>query len=192
MAKEASSNNTELALAVVAVVALLGVGAFIFQGAPFQTTNELTGRAVDNTLSRVVIQNYVAIAKGGNLSDQIDFGTINIMPTSNINGTANYDPTNTGYYVSVSADSNIGVDFCIRANASLTNAGANTIPLANYTWADDTTNGAGNPAPFGIALTTSYVATSASTNVLPGNDNYYRFWLDVDAATSPGTYSISH
>jgi hypothetical protein len=148
----------------------------------------ITGHAVQTTPSQVVIQAYLAIALSNNLSYAIDFGTINTLPTYWQNGTANYNASNqTEYYVSVSFDSNVNADFCVKADGPLNTTGGDYIGLGNYTWEDDLANNFTNPAPYGQAMNISYI--TGTTGVTPSSDNYYRFWLNVSAGQAAGTYN---
>lgn len=151
-------------------------------------TSTPTAYAVQTAPSQVVISNYVSIAKSDTLTTGIDFGTINSLPVVDQNGTGNYNGSSQSeYYISVSSDSNINVDFCIQQNTNLSTEGGDNIPNTNYVWSNSGTNDASNPSTSGTALTDAYVA--GSTSIAPGADNFYRFFLDVDGNQAPGTYN---
>ncbi len=173
-------------LVIVLVVSFGGLISNLFY--KLSITGAVT---VQNVTSRVVIENYFSISASNNLSSGIDFGTIQQLPTDDANGTGNYNWTDsnnrTEYSIAVSTDSNVNVDFCIKANGNLNTSGGQEILLGNETWNDSITNNYTHPNLPGTSFTTSYV--KGSTNVAPGNSNYYRFWLDIPAATQAGTYN---
>ncbi|MFC2143310.1 hypothetical protein ACFLQN_02835 [Candidatus Aenigmatarchaeota archaeon] len=164
------------------------------------TPDEATGRATAaNATSQVIISNYFAITLGTNFSaDGIDFGNLTALPAVDQNATLNYMPAGaesdvnyTGYNMSVSIDSNVNIDGCIKANDSL-KSGSNLIGLPNYTWANmSTTNGANTFWSPAIANSTEITTSDvkSASGVAPGNDILYRFWLDVAVSTNPGTYT---
>jgi len=174
----------DIILITAFAVLLLATGGLVLEEAG------ITGMDVVNTSSQVAIQGYYAISASDALSGGIDFGNVNSLPAYHVNATHNYNSTNdnkTEYYITVSSASNVNVDFCVKANSDLRTSGGDVIGLGNFTWEDDTTNSATVPAVYGSSLTTSYV--TGSTAVAPGNDNYYRFWLNISASQAVGTYN---
>jgi hypothetical protein len=129
-----------------------------------------------------------------NMSKGIQFGNLTSLPVSYVNATGNWAGINatpdnrTQYNVTVSYDSNVNVDFCVNGSTLATTGGA-TIGSANYTWADSKSNNATDPwpAPGNHTISASYVA--GMKNVAPGSAIFYRFWLNVSAATTPGVYN---
>jgi len=93
-------------------------------------------------------------------------------------------------FANVSTDSNVNVDFCIKANSDLHDViGANFIGIGNETYINDTTNNQTLPGPSttSVGLTTAYVRASVAN--IPGAVTYYRFWLDIPAATPAADYN---
>ncbi|MEK6918146.1 MAG: hypothetical protein AABW51_04320 [Nanoarchaeota archaeon] len=167
----------------------------------FITQSKITGYATTaTTTSNVTISVYFAIAMSNNLTSGITFGNISSLPFTNANSSHNYDGVNTtaqgsnlngtngtSTWLNVSADSNTAVDFCLKGDAALT-SGANTIGIGNETYANHTLTNFSLPALGSeTAFTLSYV--KAGSNIAAGNNSYYRFWLDVPAGTSSGTYN---
>jgi len=154
----------------------------------------ITGaQTAQSTQSRVELTAFYAIALSNNLSNGIDFGSIDTIPSSDLDALANYNTSNnkTLYAVSVSQDSNTDVDFCIKAT-NMTNGGGVILPLTGYTWQDPTVPNTNNLTdPFGpggsISMTEAFVASEA--NVTPGNSTYYRFWLDIPGSQEVGIYN---
>lgn len=142
------------------------------------------------TTSNVTITSYLSISMSSNLSDGVLYGSVSSLPATNINASHNYDSTSSGssMYITVSADSNTNVDFCIKANDDLKDVGADVLGLGNETYANSTTTDLTSPSLASkVALTTGYV--KAGTNVAKSSSNYYRFWLDIPASQAPGTYN---
>ncbi len=180
-------NITLSALIFVFAFAVFG----LFTNLTFDENNTvpITGKAVEASApSSVTISAYLALSLSTDLSGGIDFGTIENLPVVAQSATANFDVSDqTGYDIAISTDSNVNVDFCLRSDGPLTNLALDTIPLTNYVWDDSVLNDISNPTLPGTALTTNYVL--GSTDVAPGSQNNYRFWLDVDAGQPKGTYS---
>lgn len=158
-----------------------------------------TGFVTSNTTSNVTISTYFAIQMSPNLSSGISFGNISSLPALFANATHNYDGTNTtpqtpangtdgtSMWMNVSTDSNTAVDFCILANASLKDAGGDSILLPNETYYNSTSTNYSLPSiTSDTALTTAYV--KAGPGVVVGGSLYYRFWLNVTAGTPSGDY----
>ncbi|MBD3262799.1 hypothetical protein GF374_00275 [Candidatus Woesearchaeota archaeon] len=175
-----------VALEIILVVCVIGL---ISDSLP-SSGNLLTGQATtQTTTSQVTIQNYLSISSSSNLSAGVDFGTINSLPVTNQNATNNYNSSNnTEYSIAVSTDSNTNVDFCIHAS-ELNTTGGDVIGLGNYSWEDDSVNNLTAPATYGQANLNTSTYAVGSTGVTPGNDNYYRFWLNITVAQPPGTYN---
>lgn len=152
-----------------------------------------TGADIQSTASNATISEYVAIGLSGNLSASgITFGSVN-PNTNNNNATGNNNSLgqNSSYYITVSTDSNVaGVDFCIRDDYALNNSGNTPIPNVNYHWADkpNATANATDPRMPGTDMLTGYQKTN-TTNIAPGQTDYYRFYLNVPLAQAAATYS---
>lgn len=132
------------------------------------------------TTSDATVNNYVAIALSTNLSGGISYG--NLDPNTSNNPALHNADNGTGgtsYWLTVSADSNINVDFCIKDNANLTKSGGATIPNVGYTWNDGVSD---------YSIDTSYVLTN-TTNVSAGDKDYFTFLLDIPTSQSAGTYN---
>lgn len=134
---------------------------------------------------------FISITFSDNLSDGIAFDEVSSIPSTNVNATDNYNsPVNgTTLFIMVSNDSSSDVDFCIQANADLTDPNTlDIIGLGNETYSNSSSTNIGIPSLIDeISLTTSYVKSSSA--ISPGNENYYRFWLDVPLGTSAGSYN---
>lgn len=178
-----------LVLTLLAVVLLVAVIGLFMNSNDFSSVSQLTGKAVETVYSEVDIGNYYAISLGSTLSTTgIDFGTISSLPVTNQNATGNYDGSdNTLYNISVSQDSNVNVDFCIKAD-NFNTSGGDEIGLGNYTFSNSSVSNATLPAlGDAIAITAAYQDVGQA--VTPGNSDHYRFWLSVPAAQNPGKYN---
>lgn len=148
-----------------------------------------------DTISNVTIQSFLSIDMSANLSDGIVFSTVSSLPATNVNATHNYDadasPNRSSFFLNVSVDSNTPVDFCIKANVSLYDpTGGNYIGITNETYSNSSSNNITNPKVSDeTPITTTYA--KATTQVYQGNSTFYRFYLDVPAATPAGTYENS-
>ena len=153
--------------------------------------SQMTGYVTSgSTVSNVTIVNYLSIAMSTNLQAGILFGSVSALPATNINATHNYDGGSSAstMNLSVSTDSNVNVDFCIKANANLQDAGTDVIGIGNETYANATSTDATTPAVASeVPLTTSNV--KAGVNIAKGASNHFRVWLDIPAAQAPGTYN---
>lgn len=172
-------------IAVFGLVFILALILLINQQA------NMTGYATTaTTISNVTIQKYFAIEMSVNLSDGIQFGTISTLPATNQNATHNHDhsdDSNSTMFLNVSDDSNTAVDFCILGEV-LNTSGGDEIEVGNESFANHTSNTAALPAVASeVSLTGSYAKCSSA--VAAGSEHYYRFWLDVPAATSSGVYN---
>lgn len=182
-------------VAVFGAVFLLSL-IMIF-GSSFRATGHVTEIA---TSSNVTITTYFSIAMSPNLTTGIQFGSVDTLPSYNINATLNNESgfntttdqgappgVGTTYWMNVSTDSNTAVDFCIKGS-ELNTSGGDAIGLGNETYFNATATN--TSSPFVISeteFTTSYVKSSG--HIAAGSTNYYRFWLDVPAGTATGTYN---
>jgi hypothetical protein len=143
-----------------------------------------------STPSNVTVQKSLAIDFSTNLSDGILFGTVNVLPATNINASHNYDNIDNGssFYAIVSEDSNVNVDFCIKANGNLTSSDLDVLGLGNETYSFyNSTNSTHPDLDLETSLTTSYVKSGEDIKI--GENNYYRFWLDIPGAQPSGDYT---
>jgi hypothetical protein len=187
-------NDKIIAILSVALV----VSLFGWATSMMPALQRMTGSAISVApISQVTVQKYFSINASYNLSSGINFGTIDVLPTSNQNASLNYNDTmypvqndgnQTLYFVTVEMDTNTAVDFCIRATALNTSSGFE-IGIGNYTFADSALNNVTYPGPVDeqTMSTTAYVASQ--TNVSVGSSDYMRFWLDVPATQQTGTYN---
>ncbi|MBI2584193.1 MAG: hypothetical protein HYW25_05980 [Candidatus Aenigmarchaeota archaeon] len=187
--------------AAVLVIFISALGIFDYAITGFATATQSTG-------SNVTISGYIAIALSTNLSRGIEFGTITLLPANQTNATASYQNYTGGggpggglnytlYNASVSTDSNQNVDFCVKGSGPFaTSGGANSFALANLTWYDNKTINNDTHPPggpfrgfFGISATTSYVKGEVAVSA--GNENNYRFWLNVSGGQAAGDYNTT-
>ncbi len=176
-------------MGIFGALLILSVGMIIIENSFPRITGFATSQS---TISNVTISKYFSIDMSDNLSDGIQFGTVDTIPVIDHNSTWNNITSNaTGMFLNVSTDSNTNVDFCVQANTDLTDpSNSATIGLGNESYANDTTTNYTLPALASqVSLTTSYV--KSGYNITVGGINYYRFWLDIPAATTSGTYNNS-
>ncbi len=169
-------DNNNLVIAVVVIVAAL----MIISYSSVDRSTSLSGSATEIQVgSSALISSYFAIAASNTLTtDGIKWSNIQSLPVTNLDADGNTPLGTSQYSISVSPDSNVNVDLCIKANAPLT-SGLNTIPLANYLWDSNTVN----PLLTGAtAIGTTY--TSADAGITPGGNDYYRFWLSIAGSQS--------
>ena len=192
------SSRDNVLIAVFGALFLLSVFMMVSQQG-VRTTGHAT---TSTTVSNVTISIFFAVDMSTNLSDGIRFGNITALPTIDQNASHNYDGVNTtisnttagntlpgtSMWMNVSTDSNSRVDFCIQATDNLKTSAGDVLLVANETYYNSTLTNYTLPAPgSAIAITTAYA--SAGRNISQGSNNYYRFWLDVPAATASGTYN---
>lgn len=173
------NNNNLIAVALIILVALVLIS---YPG--FQKNKGLTGSATEIQVgSSALIANFFAIAASNTLTtDGIKWSNLNPGDVD-VNADGNNALGNSNYFITVSSDSNVNVDLCIKASAPLT-SGLNTIPLANYKWDSNPVNPLLASA---IAIDIAYA--SSDTNNAPSSSDYYRFWLSVPASQAAGTYT---
>ncbi|OYT36702.1 hypothetical protein B6U91_00500 [Candidatus Pacearchaeota archaeon ex4484_71] len=150
-----------------------------------------TGNAILNVTSNVSLLNFYSISFSENLSSGINFGEILNLPAVNVNATANYISSNngTGYYIAVSGDGNVNVDFCIKASGDLESVAGDVLGLGNESYSNSTYTNETLPPPIGLSLTTSFVKSGENIPSDGTGVNYYRFWLDVPSGQPAGAYN---
>jgi hypothetical protein len=172
-----------LVLLTIMILALF----FIF----LSNTNVFTGHAtVSNIPSNVSILKYFSISASSSISNGISFGNVQILPATNINATENYNGTanSTEYYLLVSTDGNANVDFCIKANSSLFNSALDEIGFGNESYSNSSSSNSTLPSSLeDVSLELNYV--KAGNNFAPGENNYYRFFLDIPSGQPAGNYN---
>lgn len=180
----------------VAVIALLVIG-YSFELGLFENAGlgTVTGRATTaDAQTSADIATYFAINMSTNLStDGIRFD-VDVLPSTDVNATGNYANSTGGggnngtrYYLTVELDSNVYVDFCIKANDSLRYT-TEYIGLGNYTFSNYTETNETWPNIASNYPLTNETYLNSTKNVGRGNSSYYRFWLDVPGDQSPGIY----
>ncbi|MEM0465413.1 MAG: hypothetical protein QXW97_01780 [Candidatus Pacearchaeota archaeon] len=155
----------------------------------------ITGHATEiYTVSNVSISSFLSIDMSPNLTAGILFGTVSNLPATNVNATHNYDsgespPNQSSMFLNVSLDSNTAVDFCIKANDDLVDSvGGNRIGIDNETYSNSSVNNLTFPSLSNEkSINHSYV--KSAINVEKGDNVYFRFWLDIPAATPAGSYN---
>lgn len=169
-------------LAIVCFSLILTIGLYY---------SSLTGKTVDlDTNSTVTIANYYAISLSDDLSNGIDFGSVTQLPTIKQNATKNNLSNGPpGYFITVSSDSNVNVSLCLNGT-QMENVNGVKLTYPSYVWNDSLTGSASSPNFPGIQLSNNLTDTSTPT-IAPGVNNYFRFWLDVNSSTPPGTYNNS-
>jgi len=171
--------NNLLVAVVIIVIALV-----LISYPNFQKNKGLTGSATEILVgSSALIANYFAIAASNTLTtDGIKWSGLN-PGDIDVNAEGNNQAGTSNYFITVSSDSNVNVDLCVKASAPLT-SGLNTIPLTDYKWDSDIVNPLLTSA---IAIDLAYAG--ADTSIAPGNSDYYRFWLSVPGNQAAGTYT---
>lgn len=153
---------------------------------------QITGFASSGSaVSNVTVSKSFSITLSTNLSNGIEFG--NQSTVTDANATDNYNGGSSGstMFANVSVDNTVNVDFCIQANADLTDSATlDIIGLGNETYANASSTSSTVPALGNqVSLTTSGV--KSGLNFAPDSLNYYRFWLDVPSTTPSGDYNNS-
>lgn len=206
------NKKAEVVLTTLVILLVLFVVGLISNLAKIHQSNLITGqqtRAVAE--SRVNITAFLSIAPSDNLTLGIDFGDIEDLPVENINATENYNNTvshegsldgnGSAYYITVSQDTNVDVDFCTSAtqlNITLSGeeifAGDGTV--GNYSWSTTNSTLLANATSFNDPSDASasnvfnlYNYQDADQDVGRGNNTYYRFFLDIPGGQTPGTYN---
>ncbi len=176
----------------------LALGAFIlflaFLFFSLSSSNLVSGASSSASfVSKVNIEKYFSIALSDNLSTGIDFGTASGGTTLTVAALLNNDTLTNGtdYFISVSPDSNVPVDLCIKANNHLLSTSGAFFGVGNETWSSSNSSNDSAPSgPFGaIPLSLSY--TPALLYVSANQSAYFRFWLDVPLNVVEGAYNNS-
>jgi len=177
----------DVLLLVFGIILIFSI-AMLFIG-----NSKLTGHVTSgSTVSNVTIVSYLSIAMSTNLQSGILFGSVDTLPALNVSASHNYDGASSAstFFINVSTDSNTAVDFCIKANAGMKNAGSDVIGIGNETYSNATSSSSTVPViANNVSLTTSNV--KSGINIAAGTPNYYRYWLNIPAAQATGTYNNS-
>ena len=142
------------------------------------------------TLANVTIGKYFSVYFSDGLEEGINFGDVAVLPVIKTNATRNYDGFNsaTNYFMGVSNDSNVNVDFCVVASGDMQSESLDILNLSNEFYSNSTFSDFDNPLlNESKAFDIDYVKTHSG--IIPGSNGYYRFWLDIPAAQPSGTYS---
>ncbi|NCN51395.1 hypothetical protein GW931_00075 [archaeon] len=172
---------------------ILGIILVVSLGLLFlENATAITGHASEGyTTSNVTISKYLSIDFSTGLQEGIYFGVVDVLPSTDINATHNYDGASneTTYFINVSTDSNTAVDFCILANSGMTNGAAGVIGLDNETYhaSNETSNWTNPDVNSQVSITTSFV--KAVNYTVPGQVSNWRFWLDIPVAQETGNYN---
>jgi len=165
-------------LALFALTVIVGVAGLL---AAANALNE------QGTTSNATVNEYVAIGLSDVLAAGIPFGSLDAGTDDN-NATGNNAGGATDYNITVSADTNINIDLCIKDNANLTSTGS-TIPNVGYTWADNTTANAADMIPANsYSITTAYNKLNV-TNIAKSTSDHFKFFLDIPASQAAGDYN---
>ena len=170
------------------LIFLIAVSAFLIL---FQNFS-IQGLAVDtSTQSNVSIFKSIAISFSTNLSNGIIFPDVHFLPSYNTSASHNFDSNlnGTGYYISISPDSNTQVSLCLKASGGMNTTGGDVIGLGNETYATypDITNSSLPSINSKLPMNTTYY--NYQSTISPGSTDYMRFWLDVPAGQASGSYS---
>jgi len=178
-------------LLLVIFIALFLFSGFMIISPLFGDGVKITGFAASGSaVSNVTVSKSFSISLSSNLSAGINFG--DVSTTDNINATDNYFSSLSNFtmhVINVSTNSTVNVDFCLSANADLTDpSSGDKIVLANETYANATTTSSTVPD---IARETTFTTSGikAGQGITGGNGVYYRFWLDVTSTVPSGTYN---
>jgi hypothetical protein len=191
--------NTSIALWILIVILGILVLGYLSSLGVFEKIRK-TGQAPSKAETIATIATYFEISLSANLTDPgIEFD-IQSLPTNDNpgqNATLNYNVTTqeTLYWVYNWAASNTPVDLCVRANNTLIGVGGvNKIGIANYTWANSTTNDVNNPsignfkAFFNSSENSNDIWDDGSYGVAINGYSYFRFWLNVSDAQPADVY----
>jgi hypothetical protein len=177
---------------ILVAVIIASLALVFIQNSSF-LTGHVTGGTEASTYSNVSIQKYLAMSFSSELATGIYYGNVATLPATNINATQNYLGASnaTQYYVYVSNDSNTAIDVCIRANTGLSSSAGDIIGLNNETYASNvTTSNITDPSVLN-EVPMDYNFTKGAEYIQPGNNSYWRFWLDVPSAQPSGIYNNS-
>ena len=150
----------------------------------------IQGYAVEESVySNVTISKAVSIEFSSGLAQGIVFGSVNVLPSINLNGSENYNGSynSTNYYIQVSGDGNVPVDFCINADSPLSN-GVDEIGVENESYSCSNVSNIGLPS-LDNETSLTLAPSKCGEVISPGENNYYRFWLDIPAAQPSGNYN---
>lgn len=147
---------------------------------------QMSGRATQvDAPSSASILSYFSISASPTLQSGVIWSSIQNLPVTDLDADGNNAAGSTAYSTQVSPDSNLQIDFCIKASGDLV-SGVNVITLNNYRW-DSALNAIDPVVGSSIPMTTSFVKTDLSIN--PGFSDYFRFWLSVPGSKPAGTYT---
>jgi hypothetical protein len=184
-----SISKTKSTVALVSII-LMVLSIMSFANMNVGTITGFAASATQATTSTVTIAENVAI-QANNLatidwSTSLSAGSDDNAAAHNADGTAGV----TTYNLTLDTDNSLNLDFCVKADAALTNGG-DSFPLDTGTltgYGYSALYGSDNPLlGSAIDLTTSYY--EHITNVGTDGAVSYRFWLDVPNYQEAGTYT---
>ena len=186
--RERKKTNKGAFVGLIALIVALVISSLALSGqisitgfAPLNVSSPITSEAI--------INKYYAIEMSDNLT-YIEFENVTQLGINDVNATDNYNSAggNTSLWITLNIDANVNVDFCINSSSPLI-SGGDTILQSNITWSDSNTSNMTVPTgPAGSTpLTAAYAA--GTTNIAPGNKNFYRFWVDIPHNAKSGNYS---
>lgn len=168
----------------VVLLALLSALAFIMlpHSVEAATTDE------KSTTSNVTVNIYVSISLTTDFGDGLMFSTLDPSTEDNNATTCN----DLGCNISVSGDTNVGVDIVMKANTNLTRgAELDFISYYNYTW--NTTDGTALQLKPGNYLNISEydyrTDYKVGDSVAASGVRSWQAWLDIPVSQSAGTYN---
>jgi len=125
-------NNTIFTLGVIAFLLIISLSFLFLQ----PVSNIVTGATEDTAISNVSISKFLSISLSTNLGNGITFDTVNTVPATDVNASDNYNGASSSstMFINVSTDSNVNVDFCIKADFALNTSGNDVIGLGNETY----------------------------------------------------------
>jgi hypothetical protein len=140
-----------------------------------------------STPSNATVSVFVEVTLSSDLAAGISFGNVDQNSNDN-NATANnFTLGASGYIVTAGAANSVNIDLCIKDSVALTKT-PDTIPNTGYTYNFTATTNASTPDLPGTVITTDYVKTQ-HTNIAANGKSYSRFWLDIPAVQTAGTYN---
>lgn len=175
---KATTKALSATLIAVFMAALL-FGTWLMMPADVQAQSDETNA----TTSNVTVQAHVSCGMPASWANGVEFGSVD--PDH-----SDYVPTDNNYTMLAPATNNVDIDFYVMADqAMLRQGGADTIPLANYTW--NMTTWATSPPAFNstTALTTAYVEGTGCDGTSAGDNCTTHLWLDIPSGQVAGTYN---
>ena len=153
------------------------------------TTLELSGFATTATSSVIGAANISSYYAASLATSTISFGDLTPGDTDENAALNNLGSSAPGYYLTLSADSNTNVQTCLHGAGDFS-GGSETMSLGNLKWDGNQTGSSSSP-PLSAAQSMTTSKVRSSTTLAAGNNEYYRFWMDVPGATAVEDYSTT-